>query len=177
MAMTEYNASSSLGPSEVQPVAMVGMPSSWFTAILAGATGPNAQDAALITNPTTQITPASHRLFTYNGRATRAALRLKYDDGVTAPTSPVVAMFGRTRTSASVVTTWERLYTLGAAARATLTIDLTNDVADGTYKYTSASLEDQTFDANGCNEFAVGVETAFAGTGTVNTSEIECKLT
>lgn len=111
------------------------------------------------------------------GRASRATFRLKYDRAVTAPTSPVIAVFGRTRLSETEVGSWERLSTLGSASTSTLTVDVTNDVDDGTWQYTSTSLEDHTFDLNGCNEFLVGIQTAFAGTGTVNTSTIECKLT
>ena len=175
MAVTSFDGSTSLGATNAELVASVSITSSWFSAV--GATGPNTQDAASITNPTTEITSAVHKLVETKGRATRATFRLKYDRGVTSPTRPVIAVFGRTRLSDSEVGSWERLSTLGAATTATLTVDVTSDVDDGTYQYTATSLEDQTFDLNGCNEFLVGVQTAFAGTGTVHTSTIECKLT
>ncbi len=175
MAVTVFDGSTSLGTTNATLVAPISITASWFTAV--AATGPNTQDAANITSPTTEITSAVHYQIKTMGRASRATFRLKYDRAVTAPTSPVIAVFGRTRLSETEVGSWERLSTLGSASTSTLTVDVTNDVDDGTWQYTSTSLEDHTFDLNGCNEFLVGIQTAFAGTGTVNTSTIECKLT
>lgn len=176
MPVTPFDASSTVGPSNGQLTVPVSITSTWFTAV--DATGPNTQDASTVTNPTTQITAAAKRLCETKGRATRATFRLKYNQDVSTPTSPVIAVFGRTRVGATEVGPWERLWTLGATATATLTLDTTNDVTDGSYKTTSSTLESQTFDLMGCNEFLVGVQTAFAASGgTVNDSTIECKLT
>jgi hypothetical protein len=143
--------------------------SRWTTIISGG--GPAVQDAATITNPTTQIINATSRICRRGNEGTVIMLRLGYDDAVTLPTSPVVKVFGRTGTDE-----WQLLSNEANAITSTLTLNLTTDTTDGAFKYTFADSIATTIDCLGCEELLVGIEVAFAATGVVNNSFIQAKI-
>jgi hypothetical protein len=144
--------------------------SKWTEIISAG--GPTSADTARIVNPTTAITADTRRIFRRGGLGTFLVFRLKYNGSITSVTSPKIAVFGRTGSAEQ----WQRLSAKSGADSATLTVSTSNDSGDGTMKYTTVVPADHTFDCQGCEEFLVGVETALAATGTVNTSTIEAKI-
>ena len=125
------------------------------------------QDAARVTNPTTQTT-ASNVINVHEVNGEYVMLVLRYDAGLTGITNPAGALFGRVSPSG----TWIRLRTLGGADQITFTCDSTNDVTDGTYKYTSFSTSINIFDRMGCDEFTWGTETALNGTGTKSNARV-----
>jgi len=148
----------------------VSLTSIWQTVITAG--GPAVQDAASITNPETQITSSTRSIFNRKGAGTHLLLRLKYDSTLTAITSPVVKVFGRTGADA-----WQLLYSKGGNLVETLTTDTTNDARDGTFNYTTPSFSVHVWDCLGCDSLIVGVQTAFAGaTGSVATATVQAKV-
>lgn len=155
---------------DVDSIAPVSVPCSltsrWTTAISAG--GPATQDAASITNPTTEITASTRRILKRNRmNGTLVMVRLGYSG--TPSTDPIVGVWGRTGTDA-----WQRLINKSSGTQSTLATVSASDVTDGTLKYTSAS-EDHTFDCVGCEEILIGVETAFAGSVTAD-SIIQMKI-
>lgn len=97
----------------------------------------------------------------------RLLVRLKYDTGVTLPTSPVVQVFGKDSQG-----TISPLTDASGTHEQTLTVDLTNDVTDGAYKYTTA----KTLNIAGCKDVLAAIKTAFAGTGTTNNSAIQVRV-
>lgn len=142
--------------------------SAWYTAVPAGVL--NAQDAATITAPATEIVGAVNRIFvSENGTLLR--LRVKYDAGISAVTDPILRLFGRLNSSDS----WQSVQNQDEQTAITVTTDLTNDVSDGTWNWTLADLNAHTFDKDGCQEFLIGIQTALAATGTVSTATIEIK--
>lgn len=150
-------------------VAPMSMTTKWQTIIDAG--GAVIQDAASITNPTTEITSSTRHMFRRYGRGTFLMLRLAYAAALTVGTSPVVKVFGRT----SSTDVWQLLKTEGGSLTGTLTAAAT-DVTDGTYKYTTCDVLATTWDCLGCELFLVGVETVLAGVGTTSTAFIQGKL-
>lgn len=145
----------------------------WQTIIDAG--GATVQDAATITNPDTNITASTRHIYQKNqnspslGRFLQA--RLRYDDGISAATSPIVVCFGRAKDGVA----WTPIKTRGGDRTATLTIDQTYDVQDGTYGYTTPDASDSTWETTGFDEFILGIETAFAATGTTTTALIQAR--
>lgn len=125
-----------------------------------------------ITDPTSDTNFVStHVLDLGKVSGTYIAVRLKYDDGLSAVTSPVVALFGRVGDSGQ----WMRLSAVGGSDTITLVVDTTNDMTDGTYKYTAVNTTAQVFDRMGCDQFGVGVETALDGTGTKTNAVVQAK--
>lgn len=159
------NAPSSPRGEVVRPASILGQ---WRNVLDAG--GPAVQDAATITNPTTQIVNSTTHIINVDNGATFCALRLGYDDGLTGITDPVVKVFGRTKTDV-----WQLLKTRAASLTGTLTTAAT-DVADGTLFYTTPDIETHVWDCFGCEEIIVGVETALAGTGTTSNAVVQAKL-
>ena len=154
-------------------VAPVSITAPWQTIIAAG--GPALLDNANITNPTTQIVRPTTSLFILGTQATNLLLRLAYADALSSITSPVVKVFGRLDSNNA----WQLLKAKASVGSttltATLTADATNDVTDGTYKYTTPDFQNTCWDCLGCTEILVGIQTVLAGTGTVNTSFIQAK--
>lgn len=154
--------------------------SEWQAVVDAG--GVNTVDNATIILPTTQIVNSTTHVFSCPpGAGTYLRLRMKYDDGITAVTSPVIRVFGRYICSSDSATPgiagpWQHLKNVNGDLTATLTVDLTNDVQDGTYSYTIPSTTLHSWDKDGCSEFLVGIQTALSATGTVNTATIEAKF-
>jgi len=110
---------------------------------------------------------AQNRLYNH-GIGTSAQIRLKYDDGAGTLTNPVVQPFGFDGNDSP-----QKLVNADGDHELTLTIDATNDVQDGTYKYT-APVE---VDMDGCASILVAIKTAFnAGTGTENNATIQVRV-
>ena len=155
-----------------QRVISVSNATPFFTAIVSGIGGPQSQDAATITDPDNEIAVAK-KIFKFptnqGGGALYVGARLKYDDGISAPTSPIVKLFGRYHEQEP----WMVLPSVGGNLSEELTIALTSDLTDGTYKRTVMERDTHLWDTLGRNEFVFGVETAFAATGTVNNSTLE----
>ena len=136
-------------------------------------TKPETQDADPIVNPTTECIAADAHIFVPNVDAGQLfAVRLGYDDSLTGITDCVINTFGR-QDSDDI---WQRLETLGGLVNITLTTDTTNDVTDGTLKYTAVDQVDNVWHTQGCREFLVGVKTALAGTGTVTNSIVQVRF-
>lgn len=158
-----------LGPThlagQVQPCSLS---SKWQTVIAAG--GPAVQDAASITNPTTQIVNSTTSIFYKGAYGTNILIRLGYDDGLTSITSPVIRVFGRTGTDA-----WQALENKASSETITLTTD-SADVTDGTLLYTDVDASSHQVDTLGCEEIIIGIQTALAGTGSTANSIIQVKL-
>lgn len=137
---------------------------------LTAAGGPATQDAARVTNPTTQIT-GGYILDLHNVAGEYVAVRLKYDRGLTGITNPKGGVFGR----AGAAGGWMRLNSLGGSDGVTLTTDTTNDIDDGTFKYTGVINATCVYDRMGCDQFAWGTETALNGTGTKTNAVVQLK--
>lgn len=147
--------------------------SHWETAIDAG--GMDDQDAAVITNPDTQIILSTRHPIHKGLVGTQLLFRLVYDDGLTAITDPIVKWFGRTGDSQ----VWQLLKNRSGGITTTITTqasdDGATDVTDGTFLYTTPDYETQAIDCLGCDTFFVGLETALAGTGDVTTAFLQVK--
>lgn len=144
--------------------------SSWEIAISAG--GIATQDAATITNPSSEIASTAI-ILKRGGKGTLLVVRLQYDDGLTSITDPVIKAFGRTGSDV-----WEPLKTRASTPAVTFTVatgaDDTTDETE-TYLYTIPSYADA-FDCLGCEEIVIGVQTALAGTGTTSTAILQAKF-
>lgn len=147
--------------------------SSWQTVINAG--GLIVLDAANITNPDTEIDASlSTNLknsISRKGFGTTAIVRMGYSNGLTAITSPVIEVFGRTGSDV-----WMPLKTKSASLTATITTDATNDINIGGFRYTTPDFTSQAWDCGGCDELVAGVSVILAGTGTVDTAFLQIKF-
>lgn len=148
----------------IEAVVSCGVVSDWIDICIA----PEATD----NSGSTVVNPGSISRSDQNWKAlcafgSQLLVRLKYDASVTLPTSPVVQLFGKD--SAGIVSP---LVDGSGTHPQTLTIDLTNDVTDGSYKYTSAKA----MNIAGCKDVLAAIKTAFAGTGTVNNSAIQVRV-
>ena len=114
------------------------------------------------------ITRAEQNRIYSHGVGTTLQIRLKYDDGASTLTSPVVQPFGFDGNSSP-----QKLVDADGTHELTLTLDATNDVQDGTYKY-SQPVE---VDMDGCASVLVAVKTAFNATsGTETNSAIQVRV-
>jgi len=143
----------------------------WVTAIDSG--GADDQDAATITNPTTEITASTRHIPNRNFKSgTTLVVRLAYDDGAGTLTNPVIRVFGRSGSDA-----WQVLRNKSGSLTATITTATSTDPADGTYKYTVPDLNDNAWDCQGCDQILIGIETAFAaGSGTAANAFVQAKM-
>jgi len=112
-----------------------------------------------ITNPDTQITDAGAHILKKIKAGTVLRLRLRYDDGDTLTTDPVVQVFGRHSDDGG----WQRLRNKSGNIDLTLS-DAATDVEDGTDKFSDVDEDANSFDLDGCDQVIVGVKTAAAGT-------------
>ena len=144
----------------------------WVAIIDAG--GLEVQDDTPIVNPTTEITGSTTHIFVTGGRGSTLYLRMRYDDGLTSITDPVVMVFGR---HSSADTQWMLLLSAASTPATTevLPTDLTNDVRDGTDHWTAVS-DATKWPLLGCDEILVGVLTALAATGDATLSTLEAKV-
>ena len=167
---TTLSLNNNLGNGIVASSAMVGF---YGTAVAAG--GVNVQDAATITNPDTQIINETTYLIKTNNVGTFLEISLKYNDGLTGITNPVIKLFGRPSRGDSVDYRWRIIPNLAGSISVTLTTAST-DIEDGAYKYTTPDANSNVFDMAGCSEFLVGIETALDGSGTVDDAVIQARI-
>jgi hypothetical protein len=149
-----------------QVVAPTGRKTVWTTVIAAG--GPAIQDNATLTTPDTQITNATTSIFEVE-LGTQLAIRLGYNSSLSSITSPVIRVYGRT----NIAEGWHILATNLGSLTLTLTTAATDPITSG-FRYTSTKREDW-IDCVDCRQILIGIQTALAGTGTVNTSIIQVK--
>lgn len=143
--------------------------SQWVSAIVSSGanTGPAVADASPITNPTTQVTSSTRRIVRREEvSGTYLLVRLGYASAASDITSPIINVFGRTGSD-----DWEKLPNINGDFNATLTADEDNDIGNGTLRFTSVG-DDQKFDMNGCEEFLIGVDTAYAAVTNEGTNSI-----
>ena len=150
------------------------IPVPWQTLIPAG--GMDDQDAATITDPTAEIeggaNAANRYVLKVRQKGTTLRMRMKYDDGLTGITDPKIKVFGRYNAAEQ----WQILKTKDNALNATMTTVLASDVSDGTFNWTTPDPNKHSFDLDGVDEVAFGVETALAATGDVTTATLEVKV-
>lgn len=166
------------------------VPNAWVTVCDAPETADNG--GSHVVNPS-GITRSALSIFDTKGLGAAILLRLKYDDGLTNITDPVVQVFGSAvapsgqvqtnenglggyhLTELGTPTDWQPLFDRNGTHAITLTTAASTDQADstGTFLYT-VPVE---VDLAGCRWVLVTVKTALAATGTVNTSTIDVKLT
>lgn len=120
-----------------------------------------------VVKPSHLITRSGQNELLVGSQGTLMAMMLKYNDGVTSPTSPVVRVFGKDRNGL-----WCLIADDDGNVEHTLTIDANTDVRDDDHHYTLPVR----LDMNGATAVAVGIQTAFGGTGTTDDSEILVKI-
>lgn len=163
---------------ESKLVRPIQIPAKWFTIIDAGVAGVSLsgleqQDAAALTDPDAEITNSTTHLFKVGRQGTTLLLRMKYDDGLSAITDPVLRVFGRYDSTEP----WMMLNQKGGADNATVTMQTAStDVSDGTDNWTDVDEDDHSFDLRGCDEILVGVQTALAATGDPTLASLEAKI-
>lgn len=148
----------------INPVATCGVVTDWVDICTAPETADNS--GSVVTNPGA-ITRSTQNWFAACGLGTQVLVRLKYDAGISAPTSPVVQLFGRDSQGCP-----QRLVDGSGTHEQTLTIDTTNDVTDGTCKYTAP----KTINIHGNIELLAAIKTAFNATGTLTNSAIQVRV-
>lgn len=132
-------------------------------------TAPEAADnsGSTVVAPLGITRAEQNRLFN-RGVGTTLQIRLKYDDGAGSLTAPVVQPFGFDGNNSP-----QKLVDANGDHELTLTLDGTNDVQDGTYKY-SQPVE---VDMDGCASVLVAVKTAFnASSGDETNSAIQVRV-
>jgi hypothetical protein len=144
--------------------------SDWVAACTAPETADNSGNTVVLPNA---LTRSDLVLLSSHGHGRTLQIRLKYDTGISAPTSPVIQAFGfdGTGTPSQPIGSPMRLLDGNGDHELTLTIDTTNDVRDGSFKYTKPVEVDMA----ACSNFLIAVKTAFAATGTVNNSVIQVR--
>jgi hypothetical protein len=148
----------------------VGLQSDWVVIC----TAPNAAESGdavvsgKVVRPGSIVREDQHR-FQPSGRGTTLLVALKYDVGVSAPTVPVVRVFGRDQNDI-----WHILRDAAALEELPVTLDVTLDAINdaGSFKITTP-VE---VDLDGSIEVIVAVQTAFSATGTVTNSELLAKV-
>ena len=159
----------------VYPVAVTG---DWITVIdaatsVAGQGGVTSADASIITNTSTDVAkPTTHRFTLPQDKGTYVALRLKHRTSDSALTSPVVKLIGRAGDTGK----WVFLPSKDGTDGITLTATTASDIADGTHSYSDIDVDKHVFDRGGCDQFLVGVTTAYASTGSTSEATVEAKV-
>lgn len=144
------------------PVSVI---SDWVDVCTAPETADNS--GSTVVAPLGITREAQNRIYNH-GVGTTLQIRLKYDDGAGTLTSPVVQPFGFDGNNSP-----QKLVNADGDHELTLTLDATNDVQDGTYKY-SQPVE---VDMDGCASVLVAVKTAFNATsGTETNSAIQVRV-
>lgn len=150
---------------DVPSIVPVSVIDDWIDICSAPETADNSGNT--IVAPLGIVRAEQNRLYN-NGVGTSLQIRLKYDDGAETLTSPVVQPFGFDGNDSP-----QRLVNADGDHELTLTIDATNDVQDGTYKYT----QPVEVDMDGSASVLVAVKTAFnAGTGTEDNATIQVRV-
>lgn len=150
---------------DVEAMVPVSVISDWVDLCTAPETADNS--GSTVVAPLGITRAEQFRLFT-RGIGTTLQIRLKYDDGASTLTSPVVQPFGFDGNNSP-----QKLVDADGTHELTLTLDDTSDVQDGTYKY-SQPVE---VDMDGCASVLVAVKTAFNATsGTETNSAIQVRV-
>ena len=163
MATGQVTSPYSLAHGHVVRQYPISLSNDWVTCCSAPETADNA--ASTVTDVAAIVRADQNWVMVANA-GTRVAFRLKYDDGISAETSPVIQIFGDDSGDQ-----YMKLKDDAGVHELTLTIDLTNDVEDGTWKWT----DHVEVDAKGSRRVLCAVKTAFAATGTVDTSVIQAR--
>lgn len=146
----------------------------WLTLVEAG--GCDGTDT--LTTPQTAGT--SRPVARISGVGTLLALRLRYDDGDTPSTDPIIEVAGRSRANGGTYSNnWQKLYTVEdtPAKTSTLTTASSTDVTDGTDKFTDVNPKSNVFDCQGVDEVVVLISTAYAvSAGDASLATIEGRL-
>lgn len=145
----------------------VSLQTGWTTVRDAG--GVDAADASPLINPDSSITASTAHVWDL-GKIGGTGFVLRFAYRSTVSTSPVVRVFGRFDASDD----WMVLPNRSGDDTIELTVDTTNDMTDGTDKFTTVVLDDHYVDAMGCKYILVGVSTAQSG-GTASVSYIQAK--
>lgn len=143
----------------------------WLTVMSSGldAADSSAATAAFTHGATVEASSTRH-IFKRDYKAgTRIWARVKYAGTIT--TDPVLVLFGRM----TGYTEWQRLTNLAGAYEVTISEDSTNDITDGTSKWTSPDTTNHVWDTAGCDEFFFAVKTAAVGTAAAAAS-LEVKV-
>lgn len=144
------------------PVSVI---SDWVDVCDAPETADNS--GSTVVNPGGITRSAQNKLYNH-GIGTSLQIRLKYDAGASTLTNPVVQPFGFDGNNSP-----QKLVDADGTHELTLTLDGTNDVQDGTYKY-SQPVE---VDMDGCASVLVAVKTAFNATsGAEDNSAIQVRV-
>ena len=129
-------------------------------------------DGAPLDDPDADITNSTTHVLTTGGRGTKLLLRMRYDDGDSSPTDPIVKVFGR---HSSSDTQWMTLSNDSPAIVGTIVTTVADDVTDATNKW-STVLPATRFPLLGCDEILVGVQTAYSATGNAALALLEAKI-
>lgn len=148
-------------PKEMLPVSAV---TNWVDVNTAPETADNS--GSTVTSPALLTRSDLLRLNT-SGLGPTVQLRLKYNSSITGPTNPVVQPFGIDANDA-----YSKLYDANGDHELTITVDTTSDVVVGGFKYTAPI--DVALAGN--RDVLCAIKTAFAGTGTVDTSTIQARV-
>lgn len=153
-----------------QIVAPVSSDCAWVEAIEAGRIS-TADAANIVLTSDVPATRAIIRKADIGGACTTLVAAIKYDDGVTSPTTAArIACFGRKGSDP-----WVRLRSKAGTEYADITPNPTKDIGDGTFKYATPNLANAAWDTTGCDEFFFGSEIALAATGTLTTATLLVK--
>lgn len=136
------------------------VPSPWVDVIDEGGMDGADNSGNDILIPDTQVTASDHHIGKCGKRGTAILLRMVYDDAVTSVTADaVVQVFGRYDSDDP----WQRLVNKNDEIDITMTVTVATDLEDGTVAYTHVDQSEHWVDLNGCDEFLVGVKTAWNG--------------
>lgn len=145
--------------------------SKWIAAVEATGVDDADNSGNRIRNPATSMsdTAIHPKVKPFVGGADQVLIRLKYDDGLTAITNPVVQVFGFDAGGNAVML---RNKAGTPSDEITLSTDTTNDLTDGTNNYTSIT-DAQVVELLGATEIQVGIKTPLSGTGDATTAVVE----
>lgn len=133
-------------------------------------------DSATLTRPTTQCGTDKYARRREANRGTLMVIQAVYDASASGTlTSGVFEVWGRY--SGSDEAGFIRLQNKAGKPSATMSLSLSGDATDGTYRYSQIDNDDHIFDGLGCDEFVVGCTTRpSAGTVQFATYSIRAKL-
>lgn len=152
--------------------------SGWLTCITAGAVA--TQDASTITNTSSIDGTKKLRIVLPDG-AEHFQIRLCYDTATTAITTNLgIKVFGRRLydpyTPTGTGDGWQIIQNRNQVSSVTVTAAPTTDLDTtiGSTSYSTTTVDEfaHVFNAKGCNEIVIGVETAFSPTDGVATGAI-----
>lgn len=155
----------------IPPTVPISATVNWFTVIPTG--GCTLLDANPISNfDADAVTNQAFRTIKdlQDASGTTLIFRLKYPASVGAGQSITLGIAGKGTNDA-----WDRLLRLSDSGRSIVITTKTNDITDGTWKYTDVDTRIHGCDGKGNRYFEVLVESVLGGTG-ANTATVECKM-